>query len=491
MDENTHGDDALGRWSNEGGAMGSGTRKGASGQCDTPAPVADGAGDCTSDRGEGGLPPEIVQGFTRPFMRFVRIEAAAAVMLLLAAAAAMILSNSAWSSSFAAFWMTPLGVRAGSFEFTRSAHHWINDGLLTLFFFVIALELKREVVLGELRCMRTAALSIAGALGGMIGPACVYLVIMNGQPGTAGWGTVTATSTAFVIGSLALLGSRVPPSLRLFLLSLAVFDDVGAVVVGAVTYGRVESWTALAIATLGLAAIAGMARLGIRSILVYFVLGGAIWLCVDASGIHPTVTGVALGLMTPARGWVTDRRLRVILDRVLSYPKGEHWSGDTLERRDLQRAGTAATETLSPLERLEMRLLPWVGFAILPVFALANAGVVLSGADLGQPVFVAIVLALVLGKPIGVITASWIAVRLGLATRPFDLGWPLLAGGALLTGIGFTMSLFIAGLAYSPAMLDTARMAIVCASAVSAIAGLSVLLWLTSKERTVRATRAG
>jgi hypothetical protein len=194
--------------------MGSGTRKGASGQCDTPAPVADGAGDCTSDRGEGGLPPEIVQGFTRPFMRFVRIEAAAAVMLLLAAAAAMILSNSAWSSSFAAFWMTPLGVRAGSFEFTRSAHHWINDGLLTLFFFVIALELKREVVLGELRCMRTAALSIAGALGGMIGPACVYLVIMNGQPGTAGWGTVTATSTAFVIGSLALLGSRVPPSLR-------------------------------------------------------------------------------------------------------------------------------------------------------------------------------------------------------------------------------------------------------------------------------------
>jgi NhaA family Na+:H+ antiporter len=188
--------------------------------------------------------------------------------------------------------------------------------------------------------------------------------------------------------------------------------------------------------------------------------------------------------MTPTRGWISDERLRTILKQVLSYPSGEHWSGDTTGRRDLQRANVATTETLSPLERLEIMLHPWVGFIIMPLFALANAGVTISGADIGQPASAAIFLGLVFGKPMGVIAFSWLAVRLGLATRAFDLNWPLVAAGSLLTGIGFTMSLFIAGLAYPPAMLDSAKIGILSASVVSAVSGLLILSWLTSRNRT-------
>jgi NhaA family Na+:H+ antiporter len=431
-----------------------------------------------------GLPPEIVDRFTKPFARFLKIEAAAGSTLLLAALAALILSNSSWATPFLTFWETPIGLHFGSLDFTRSLRHWINDALMTLLFFVVALELKRELVLGELRNLRMAALSFAGALGGMIVPVAIYLALMNGQPGMHGWGTVMATDTAFVIGCLALLGSRIPPTLRLFLLSLAIFDDVGAILVVAVGYGGTLNWAALALAMLGLAVVAGFARIGIRSVPIYFLLGGVIWFCFDASGIHPTVAGVVLGLMTPTRIWVSDERLRAILDRMLSYPKGDHGTGNTTDRRDLRRAGTAVTESLSPVERLEMMLHPWIGFAIMPIFALANAGVVISGADFEQSVSLAIFGGLVFGKPIGVLIFSWLAVRLGLATQALGLSWSLIAAGALFTGIGFTMSLFIAGLAYDPAMLTAAKIGILGGSAVSAAAGFLMLIWLTSKRKT-------
>ena len=436
------------------------------------------------DQDSADLPPEIADRFTRPFARFLKIKAAAGGMLLLATFAALILSNSTWSTPFLAFWETPIGLHFGSLDVTRSLRHWINDGLMTLFFFAVALELKRALVLGELRILRVAALSFAGALGGMLVPVCLYLALMTSQPGMHGWGTVVATDTAFVIGCLALLGSRVPPSLRLFLFSLAIFDDVGAILVVAVVgYGDTLNWAALALVALGLAAVVGAARIGIRSAPIYFLLGGVIWFCFDASGIHPTLTGVVLGLMTSTHRWVSDKRLHSILGRVLSYPRGDHWSGDTTDRRDLRRAGIAATEALSPEERLEMMLHPWVGFAIMPIFALANAGVRISGADVGQPVSAAIFAGLVFGKPIGVLTFSWLAVRLRLASRPFDLSWSLLAAGGLLTGIGFTMSLFIAGLAYTPTMLEAAKIGILTASVVSAAAGLLMLIWLTSRKR--------
>jgi NhaA family Na+:H+ antiporter len=438
----------------------------------------------TMHQDNAGLPPEIADRFTEPFARFLKIEAAAGITLLLAALAALILSNSAWSTPFLTFWETPIGFHFGSLDFTRSLRHWINDALMTLFFFVVALELKRELALGELRNLRMAALSFAGALGGMLVPVAIYLALMKGQAGMHGWGTVMATDTAFVIGCLALLGSRIPPTLRLFLLSLAIFDDVGAILVVAVGYGETLNWAALALAMLGLAVVAGSARLGIRSVPVYFLLGGVIWLCFDASGIHPTVTGVVLGLMTPTRIWVSDERLRSILHRMLSYPKGDHSTGNTTDRRDLRRAGTAITESLSPVERLEVMLHPWVGFAIMPIFALANAGIVISGADFEQSVSLAIFGGLVFGKPIGVLTFSWLAVRLGLATRALGLSWSLLAAGGLFTGIGFTMSLFIAGLAYAPAMLTAAKIGILCGSAVSAVSGFLMLMWLTSRRKT-------
>jgi Na+:H+ antiporter, NhaA family len=429
------------------------------------------------------LPSELSDLFTKPFARFLKVEAAAGIMLLFATLAALILSNSAWSTPFLAFWETPVGLHFGPLNYARSLRHWINDGLMTFFFFVVALELKRELVLGELRSLRTAALSFAGALGGMLVPASLYLAIINGQPGTHGWGTVMATDTAFVIGCLTLLGSRTLPSLRLFLLSLAIFDDVGAIVIVALGYGDAMNWAALGLAALGLIAVAGAAWIGIRSVPVYFLMGGAVWLCFDASGIHPTIAGVTLGLMTPTGGWVSDARLRAILGRVLSYKKGEHWSGNTTDRRDLQRAGTAIRETLSPVERLEMMLHPWVGFAIMPIFALANAGVAVSGADVGKPVTVAIFVALVFGKPIGVLVFTWLAVRFGFATRAPGLSWPILAAGSLLTGIGFTMSLFIAELAYAPVMLNAAKIGILAGSVVAAAAGLLMLIGLTHRKQ--------
>jgi NhaA family Na+:H+ antiporter len=293
---------------------------------------------------------------------------------------------------------------------------------------------------------------------------------------------VMATDTAFVIGCLALFGSRIPPALRLFLLSLAIFDDVGAILVVAVGYGEALNWLALILGIVGLGAVAGIARLGVRGIPIYFLMGGLIWLCFDASGVHATIAGVVLGLMTPTRIWVSDTRLRSILGRVLAYPGGEHWSGDTVDRHDLRQAGRAVRESLSPVERLEMMLHPWVGFAIMPIFALANAGIAITGADLGRPVTLAIFAGLVLGKPIGVFGFSWAAVRVGLAARAASLSWPFLAAGAFLTGIGFTMSVFIAGLAYAPAMLDAAKLGILTGSTCSAAIGLLILFWMTYRK---------
>lgn len=436
-----------------------------------------------SRRSGGDLPHEPADRFTRPFRRFLRIEAASGLLLLLAVMAALGLANSPWSTAYLAFWEKPLEIRFGSLDFGRSLRHWINDGLMAVFFFVVALELKREFVLGELRSLRVAALPFAGALGGMIVPVSFYLAVMAGKPGAQGWGTVMATDTAFVIGCLALFGSRIPASLRLFLLSLVIFDDVGAILVVAVGYSGSLDWLALALAAFGLVGVAGSARLGVRFVPAYVVLGVVVWLCFDASGIHPTLAGVVLGSMTPTRVWITDARLRMILGRVLSKPTGGQPSGDSSERRDLRRAGVAVRESLSPVERLEMMLHPWAGFAIMPLFALANAGVVISVENFGRPVVTAIVTGLVLGKPIGVFFFGWAAVRFGLATRAPSLTWPLMAAGALLTGIAFTMSLFIAGLTFPPAMLDAAKLGILAGSIGSTAAGLAALAWLTSPGR--------
>lgn len=437
------------------------------------------------------LPKEPADWLTQPFMRFLRIEAMAGVVLLLSTLLALALANTPWSTSFLAFWDMPVGVRLGPLEISRSLKHWINDGLMTLFFFVIALELKRELVLGELRDPRVAALPVAGALGGMAAPAGVFLLLIGSGPGASGWGVVMSTDTAFVVGCLAVLGSRIAESLRLFLLFLAIFDDVGAILVVAIGYGQPLHWLALGAAGVGFASVAAIARLGVRAIPVYFAMGGGIWLALNASGIHPTLTGVILGLMTPARSWVSDKRLHAILDRVTAYPAGDRWSRDTAARDDLQRAGVATREALSPIERLEIALHPWVAFAVLPLFALANAGIPLGLKKFDLGLTIAILAAFVAGKPIGVMLFSFLAVKLRLGIRPSDLSWGLLGAGSLLTGIGFTMALFIAELAFEPELLNSVKLGVLGASVISASAGFLMLTWLTSTGRRERNTPSG
>ncbi|MEJ6781012.1 Na+/H+ antiporter NhaA [Aminobacter sp. Piv2-1] len=427
------------------------------------------------------LPKEPADLFTRPLTRFLRIEAMAGAILLVCTIVALVLSNTAWSTQFLGFWETKAGFSVGGMEFVRSLKHWINDGLMTLFFFVVALELKRELVLGELRDPRRAAFPLAAALGGMVVPAGLFLLLVGDEPGASGWGTVMSTDTAFVIGCLAILGARLPHSLRLFLLSLAIFDDVGAILVVAIAYGGTLNWIALALVALGLAIVAGMARLGFRSIPVYFAMGGLIWLALDASGVHATLSGVILGLMTPARSWVSDSRLHAIFDRVVAYPPGARWGGNTSARQDLRRAGIAAREALSPIERLEVSLHPWVAFTIMPLFALANAGVPIGATGFVPALATSIFVAFVIGKPIGIVLFSFIAARMRLGIRPSDLPWSLLAAGSLLTGIGFTMALFIAELAFDPGLLNSAKLGILAASVVSAAMGFLALVWLTSR----------
>jgi NhaA family Na+:H+ antiporter len=439
--------------------------------------------DRQADRDLTRLPKEFVDRLTKPFARFLRIEAAGGAVLLLFTVAALVLSNSPWAHLFLGAWETPVGLQLGSLEFDRSLRDWINDGLMTLFFFLVALELKRELVLGELNTPRTAALSIAAALGGMLVPAALYLMLQFGHPGESGWGTVMATDTAFVIGCLALLGSRIPQSLRVFMLSLAIVDDIGAILVVAIGYSSHIAWGALAVGVLGVAIVRAMTLLGVRSVPIYFLVGGFIWLAVDASGIHATITGVILGLLTPARRWVSDERLYAILGQVVAHPAGNHGSGDTKDRQTLQVAEIAARETLSPVERMEIALHPWVSFVIMPLFAFANAGLPLSLVDLGNSVTVAVFVGFVLGKPIGVLTFSWLAVRSGIAIRPPDLSWRMLAGGGLLAGIGFTMALFIANLSFSKSLIDSAKSGIFLASVVSAVAGLTLLMWLPARGK--------
>lgn len=429
------------------------------------------------------LPSELADQFTEPLLRFFRIEAMAGAILLGCVVVALSFANSKWSPQYFALWEMRIGLSLGDIEFSRSLQHWINDGLMTLFFFVVALELKREITLGELRDPRLTMLPLAGAIGGMIIPVGLYLLLVGGGPSAAGWGTVMSTDTAFVIGCLALLGRHVPESLRLFLLTLAIFDDIAAILVVAISYGDALQWIPLAMAGLGVAVIAGIGWFGIRSIPLYFTVGLGVWVALDASGIHATLTGVILGLMAPAHSWVSDDRLHAIFNRVVAYPPGKHWGGDTAGRRDLQRAGVAAREVLSPIERLETILHPWIAFAVMPLFALANAGVTFVPDRFDSALAMAIFVGFVVGKPVGIVVLSALAVKLRVARRPHDLPWRILAAGSTLAGIGFTMALFIAGLAFSSELLGSVKVGVLAASLASAIAGMLGLICLSTSNR--------
>jgi NhaA family Na+:H+ antiporter len=422
------------------------------------------------------LPSEPIDRVVGPLARFLHVEAASGIVLLACTVVALILANSQLSDRFLGFWQTRVGVVVGSFEMVHSLKHWINDGLMAIFFFVIGLEVKRELVLGELRDMRQAVLPVAAALGGMIVPAGLYLALQAGEAGARGWGIPMATDIAFVVGCMAVLGPRVPHMLRITLLSLAIVDDIGAILVIAIGYTDEINLTALVLGFVGVAAVAGLARAGLRSVPVYTVIGVLVWLAFHESGVHATIAGVILGLMTPARSYIGRTAFAPFLERASEILQGGEWKSEPHRAQRVLQFKRAARETVSPLEILEHQLHPWVGFAIMPVFALANAGVVFHASDLVDPVATAVMAGLVVGKPLGIVLFSWLAVRLVLKRLPEGVGWGALAGGGCLAGIGFTMALFIAGLALDESTLDAAKVGVLAASAISAALGMTLLL---------------
>jgi NhaA family Na+:H+ antiporter len=417
------------------------------------------------------LPHTPVDRLVGPIATFMHVEAASGIVLVVAAVAAVILANSSMAESFLGFWETAVGFKIGGFEMSHSLKHWINDGLMAVFFFVIGLEVKREIVLGELRDPSRAALPVIAALGGMVVPAGAYLLLQAGEPGAQGWGIPMATDIAFVVGCLALLGRRVPGSLRILLLSLAIADDIGAILVIAVGYTEQVHAAALVFGLAGLALVAVLSRLGVRSFAVYMIAGAGAWFGFHESGVHATLAGVVLGLMTPARRWVKPGMTSEIVRKASHVFHGEDWEGDGDSGGALRHVETAVRESVSPLERLEHVLHPWVAFVIMPLFALANAGVAFEMSDLSDPVALAIVFGLGVGKPAGVVLFSWVGVRLGLARLPEGIGWGVLTAGGVLTGIGFTMALFIAGMALEGELLDVSKVGILAISTVCAIVG--------------------
>jgi NhaA family Na+:H+ antiporter len=358
---------------------------------------------------------------------------------------------------------------------------------MTIFFFVVGLEIKRELVAGELRDRRKAALPIVAAVGGMIVPAVIYLLFQRGEPGQSGWGIPVATDIAFVAGILTLFGSRVPASLKIMLMSLAIVDDIGAILLIAIFYSTDISWLALALAFLGLATTYVFNRVGIRLVSVYVVVGAGVWLAVLKSGVHPTVAGVVLGFMTPAKAWLGTAGSPNVLTQVLArLVQRTDNSSPEPRHRALGQLAAIAREGTSPLERLEFGLHPWVAFLIMPLFALANAGVSMEVASLTSPVAFAVAAGLVLGKPMGIVLFGWVATKLGVASLPREVNWMTMLGGGCLAGIGFTMSIFIGSLALPAQLLDDGKIGTLVGSTISAIVGCAVLLMFMPKRSDVR-----
>ncbi len=364
------------------------------------------------------LPREPIHRLTGPIAHFLHVEAASGIVLLIATAAALVLANSPLAHAYHELWHTMVSISAGSWKIEMPLVEWINDGLMVLFFFAIGMEVKYELVLGELRDPRQAILPMVAAAGGMIVPAAVYLAMQHGQPGERGWGIPMATDIAFVVGCMAILGRRVPHALRVMLLTLAIADDIGAILVIALGYSTGLSWLALVWAAGGLAGVRLLAYLGVRSFVPYTLLGILVWLAFVASGVHATLAGVILGLLTPARNYIGAEAFRSFLDYTGDLINGPEWDRDPHASRQAQILRRAARETISPLAFLQSLIHPWVSFVIMPIFALANAGVSLHSEDLASEVSMAAALGLLLGKPLGVLGSSWLAIRLGVTRLP-------------------------------------------------------------------------
>lgn len=411
----------------------------------------------------------------RPIREFLHVESAGSVLLLAATVVALLWVNlpvSGWAEGYDHFWHTPLALEVGDWRIEESLQHWVNDGLMTLFFFVVGLEIKYELVHGDLRDPRTAALPIVAAVGGMAVPAALYLLIAGGGDAGAGWGIPMATDIAFAVGVLGVLGDRVPSAARLFLLTLAIVDDIGAILVIAVFYtdDLAFGWLGVALALLAVMAVLRAAR--VWAVPVYVVLGVATWFALLESGVHATLAGVAIGLLTPA--------VALLRPDVATGFAADALRDNELDADELHRLRFLVAESVPMVERLQARLHPLSSYVVLPVFALANAGVALDGFGdaVTSAVGLGIGVGLVVGKPLGIALACFLAIRLGIGRMPAETTWAHLVGVGAVAGIGFTVSLFIAGLSFpgSAALTDEAKVGILLASVLAAVVGVLVLL---------------
>lgn len=411
----------------------------------------------------------------RPLQAFLQTAIASSVLLLVAVVVAVAWANSPWKASYHHLLDTELGWSIGSWALHGSVHFWINEGLMTLFFLVVGLEIKRELTVGELRRWRAAVLPVVAAIGGMAVPALLYLAVVGSGPGRDGWGVPMATDIAFALGALTLAAAYAPTNLKPLLLTLAIVDDIGAIVVIAVFYAGGVNWFPLEEAVAVVALVIALRSVHVRAVGVYVALGLLLWYFTLRSGVHPTVAGVVMGLLTPAVAYqrpdAVSEEARRIADETLDEPQPPDADAPAWFR-----LAWLSREAVPPLARVEHALLPWTSFVIVPMFALANAGVRLSGpiitAALGSTITLGIVLGLVVGKPVGVLLASGLTVRAGAAALPSGVGWGDLTGMGVTAGIGFTMSLFIAELAFEDrALLDEAKIAIFGASLIAGIIG--------------------
>lgn len=421
----------------------------------------------------------------RPFRRFSQRKAAGGLLLLVAAACSLVWANSPWASSFAAMLNEPFGVSFGEHLLRFDLRHWINDGLMTVFFFAVGLEIKRELLLGDLANRRHAMLPLIAALGGMLVPAAIYVALNAGGAGVRGWAIPMATDIAFALGALSLLGARIPIGLKVFVVALAVVDDLGAMVVIGVFYTASIDWGGVAVASVFLAALFVANLLGARRGGVYLVLASGLWYGLLLSGFHATLAGVLTAVFVPMRVRIRpDVLARVVrrgADAIEAHAGRGASPGMDAERFEaIHLLRFALRIATSPMQRFEHAVQPWVTFAILPVFALFNAGVAIDPqtvSALASPVGLGVVFGLVVGKPLGVFGASWLAVRSGVAVLPEDVSWRHMAGAAWLAGIGFTMSLFITGLSFRAAGPQAAaKLGILVGSCVAAAAGMAILL---------------
>lgn len=416
----------------------------------------------------------------RPVAEFLRVESAGGILLVAAAVVALVWANSPWREAYDALWSTHVELQAGGFGIGETLRGWVNDALMVIFFFVVGLEIKYELVAGNLRDPKAASVPIVAALGGMVAPALIYVGFAGGTPGAHGWGIPMATDIAFAVGVLALLGRRIPSPARIFLLTLAVVDDIGAIVVIAVFYTTDLSLLWLGLAALTFAVMVAMRALRVWALPVYVVLGVFAWFATFQSGVHATIAGVAAGLLTPATPLLQERVVRRYAQEAVS----DH----ELDTEEVSRLRFLLKDSLPMVVQLQHRLHPVSSYVVLPIFALANAGIYLGGGQIaeaiGSPVTMGVLVGLLLGKVVGITVTSWAVIRARLGSLPEGATWPMMIGLGILGGIGFTVSLFITELSFpgNESLTADAKVGILAASLLAAILGTCFLLLTTRPQ---------